>query len=432
MTRILVVDRDAANRQRLRDDLAAFEVVATADFAACSGDATNGLAAVVANAELFTTTLVALAKQLPVVLLADRPGVAEAVECMRRGAADYLPRQLQATALAAAVQRACARARRPPRGAPFALLIGDSAPMRGLFERVAAAAATDAAVLIQGESGSGKSLVARALHDASARSAAPLVRLDCAAISAHAVNEEIFGHPLVHAEPRRGGLLHAAQHGTLFLNEVAELPLEAQDNVRRFLHAGAPASAAATARLNVRIVAASRHDLQQLAASGHFRHDLLQELGTMVLPVPPLRDRGDDAVLIAQATLQRTALRLGKGALSFAADALDAIRHHPWPGNVRELVNTVERAAALSAAPTIASHLLPIGAHRGSLAPANAAPTSGSLEDFFVKFVQENEHQFTETELASKLGISRKSLWERRQRLNIPRRRTRTRTQHAP
>ena len=430
MTRILVVDRNGPSRQRLCADLAGFDLVEASDLDGCSQRSASGLAAIVANAELFTNALTVLAKQLPVLLVADTPSVAEAVDCMRRGAADYLWRPLDSEALAAAVHRACAPRRAIHKGAPFSLLIGASAPMRGLFEHIAAAAATDALVLIQGESGSGKTLVARALHDASERSAVPLVRVDCAAISAAAVNAEIFGRPTAHEELRPGrGLLHAAHRGTLFLNDVGELPLDVQGNISRFLQtsAGESAAHADTQRPDVRIVAASRHDLEQLAASGRFRRDLLQWLGAVVLHVPPLRDRGDDAVLIAQATLDRTADKLDKPGLSFAAEALDAIRHHPWPGNVRELVNVVERAAVLCAGPTIASELLAIGALRDGLPPAEATATSGSLEDFFVSFVLENQDQFTETELASKLGISRKSLWERRQRLNIPRRRTRTR-----
>ena len=428
MTRILVVDSDPPRRQRLREDLAGFELIEASDLAACSHGAANGLAAIVANAEMFAQPLTALAKQLPVLLVADTPNVAHAVDCMRRGAADYLPRPLQPEALAAAVRRACGPGRAARSSAPFSLLIGTSTPMRGLFERIAAAAATDATALVLGESGSGKALVARALHDASTRCAAPLVHLDCAAIANHAINAAIFGPPTPQTEPPGArGLLQAAHRGTLFLDEVGELSADAQSGICRFLQNRDDAFGTEpdAAPPDVRLILASRHDLHQLAASGHFRRDLLQQLGAAVLRVPPLRDRDDDAVLIAQAVLERTAAKLGKRDLSFAADALETIRRHAWPGNVRELVNVVERAAALCAEPTIASDLLAVGALRDGLPAAEGAATSGSLEDFFVSFVLENQDQFTETELASKLGISRKSLWERRQRLNIPRRRTR-------
>ena len=421
----------------MRDDLAGFQLVEASDIASCSPGSTSGLTAIVANAKLFTPPLTALAKQLPVLLVADTPSVAHAVDCMRRGAADYLPKPLQRKALAAAVRRACGRGRAPRHNAPFSLLIGASAPMHALFERIAAAAATDATVLVQGESGSGKALVARTLHDASTRRAAPLIHLDCTAIAGHAINAAIFGHPTLQTEsPAARGLLHAASGGTLFLDEVGELPQDAQGGIYRFLRSVDGTSAAENApQPNVRLIVASRHDLQQLAASGHFRSDLLQNLSAVVLRVPPLRDRDDDATLIAHAVLERTAAKLDKRGLSFTADALDAIRRHPWRGNVRELVNVVERAAALCAEPTIASDLLAIGALRDGLPAAEGSATSGSLEDFFVGFVLENQDRFTETELASKLGISRKSLWERRQRLNIPRRRTRqqspTQSEHA-
>ena len=419
-TRILVVERDAGRRRRLCTDLDGFELVELADLDGCLQRLPCGLTAIVANADTFAGPLTTLTRQLPLLLVAETPSVAEAVDCMRRGAADYLPAPLQPGALAAAVQRVRA-SDRPPSGDAGSLLIGRSAPMRELLQRIAAAGATDSSVLIQGESGSGKALVARALHDASGRRAVPLVCLDCGAIPGHAANAEIFGRPP--ARPSRG-LLHAADRGTLFLDEVGELPLNAQHSLSRYLQGDSDGD---SPRPDVRVIAASRHDLEQLAASGHFRRDLLARLCSVVLRVPPLRDRGDDVVLIAEALLARAAAKLDKPGLSFAAEALEAIRRHPWPGNARELANVAERAAALSTEPIIGCDLLAFGALRDAMPTAEAATPSGSLESFFVSFVLENQHRFTETELASKLGISRKSLWERRQRLNIPRRRTRKR-----
>ena len=179
-------------------------------------------------------------------------------------------------------------------------------------------------------------------------------------------------------------------------------------------------------------MATSHQDLRQLTANGHFLANLLEAFGQSTLHVPPLRDRGDDVVQIAQAVLDRATAKLNKPGIGFSAAALAALCNHPWPGNVRELKNTVERAAGLCDAPAIDTDLLPFDLSEGGATAEPAPETTGSLEDFFVRFVLANQDQYTETELASQLGISRKSLWERRQRLNIPRRRTRKRGPRRP
>ena len=196
--------------------------------------------------------------------------------------------------------------------------------------------------------------------------------------------------------------------------------------------ASAATDVPAAADVDVRVVATSHQDLRQLTANGHFLGGLLDQLGQTSLHVPPLRDRGDDVVQIAQSVLDRTAAKLNKPAVGFSAGALAALCNHPWPGNVRELKNAVERAAGLCDAPAIDTDLLPFDLGESGTATEPAPATTGSLEDFFVRFVLANQDQYTETELASQLGISRKSLWERRQRLNIPRRRTRKRGPRRP
>ena len=288
---------------------------------------------------------------------------------------------------------------------------------------------SDSPVLIQGEPGTGKTLVAHAVHAASKRPGR-FITLDCAAVPASAIAADLFGKDA--AEPPADGLAAAAQGGTLFLHAVGELPMDAQAKLLATLKTG---NAAAT-----RLVATTRTDLAQLAEGGHFLPDLVDLLSAFVLRVPPLRERGDDARAIATAVLARTSAQLDKHGLGFDAPALEAMRSHPWPGNVRELKNAVERAASLCHDDTIDCALLGIAqpaqhlpsdqpaADQGAALDESALPaTSGSLESFFLRFVLDNQDRYTETELATQLGISRKSLWERRQRLNIPRRRTRKR-----
>ena len=187
---------------------------------------------------------------------------------------------------------------------------------------------------------------------------------------------------------------------------------------------------ASTQAVNVRVIAATHRNLNEATNNGQFREDLYYRLNVVCLELPPLRERHNDVIEIAQWLLARTSERLNKEGVSFSADAEYAITHYHWPGNVRELENAIERAvilcdnhseisqSLLAIEPSIDSTPLPEG-------PID--PDQTSLEDYFVRFVLDNQDQLTETELADKLGISRKSLWERRQRLNIPRTKTRKR-----
>ena len=435
MTRVLVLEHDDSSRRDLRDELVrcGFDVVEAAHLDAAQHLSAQPIDAIVANALLFAEAdeLLAFAGTAPVVLAADRPSISHAVECMRRGAADYLPRPLAAGALRAAVTRAADDLRRDAAAvADFSPMIGECPAMRALFKRIGKVAQTDSTVLIQGEPGTGKELVARAVHAASRRWQGRLIAMNCATVRDSLVEAELFGHPPGAASPairatarnaHQRGLIEVAEGGTLFIDEIGEMPLQAQTRLLRVLDEGDSVA-------DMRLIAATHRDLAQLTETGHFSTDLLARLNLLTLHVPPLRERGDDVLAIAAAVLERTAVKQGKHGLAFAASALAALRRYSWPGNVRELEHAVERAAILCDDTAIDADLLAIDIRRAPPPPRRKpAETSGSLEDFFVRFVLENQDRYTETELASKLGISRKSLWERRQRLSIPRRRTRKR-----
>ena len=346
MGRILVIDSDASRRQCLCTHLADFDIAQASSIQGIGDAAVVGLTAIVADASLFdeSSELAALAKIVPVVLVSATPSVHHAVASMRAGVADYLTHPLDPGALALAVNRAANSAPAPVAVSEFAPLIGHCPAMRELFDRIKAVATTNATVLIQGASGTGKELVARALHAASKRCHARMISLNCSVVPASLICAELFGSD--DADLRRG-LVEAADGGTLFLDAIGDLPLETQERLLTLLQQGSVDGR----RFDVRLVAATHHDLKQLTENGHFRHDLFSLLHAVVLHVPPLRDRGEDVLALAQDILDRTAAKLNKRGLSFAADALYAMRCYSWPGNVRELENAVERAVILCAGP---------------------------------------------------------------------------------
>ena len=297
---------------------------------------------------------------------------------------------------------------------------------------------------MHGESGTGKELVARALHNLSKRAKAPLISVNCAAIPETLIESELFGHEkgaFTGASAGRAGLVEAADGGTLFLDEIGELPLEAQARLLRVLQEGEirRVGSVQSQKVDVRLIAATHRDLKTLAKTVQFREYLYYRLHVIALKLPALRERGSDVTEIARAFLVRQYTRMGREQLRFAHDAEQAIRHYPWPGNVRELENAIERAVILCEGTEISADLLGIDIELDDLddedfgLPAAGGQSSGnsheptedlSLEDYFQHFVLEHQDHMTETELARKLGISRKCLWERRQRLGIPRRKS--------
>ncbi|MDG9927639.1 MULTISPECIES: sigma-54 dependent transcriptional regulator [Pseudomonas] len=408
------------------------------------------------------TELIKLAEGTPVLIMTSYASLRSAVDSMKMGAVDYIAKPFDHDEMLQAVARILRdnqEARRnPPGEAPSKPagkangaaaegdigIIGSCAAMQDLYGKIRKVAPTDSNVLVQGESGTGKELVARALHNLSRRAKAPLISVNCAAIPETLIESELFGHEkgaFTGASAGRAGLVEAADGGTLFLDEIGELPLEAQARLLRVLQEGEirRVGSVQSQKVDVRLIAATHRDLKTLAKTGQFREDLYYRLHVIALKLPPLRERGADVLEIAQAFLVRQCERMGREGLRFAHDAEQAIRHYPWPGNVRELENAIERSVILCEGNEISAELLGIDIELDDLndddfaeAPSAQAAASNnheptedlSLEDYFQHFVLEHQDHMTETELARKLGISRKCLWERRQRLGIPRRKS--------
>ncbi|TKA89503.1 sigma-54-dependent transcriptional regulator [Halopseudomonas bauzanensis] len=407
------------------------------------------------------TELIRRAPNTPVLIMTSYASLRSAVDSMKLGAVDYIAKpfdheeMLQAVARiieASQQSRAAADVADPAPAADTASddtqsmgIIGASPAMLTLFKRIRKVAPTMSTVLIQGESGTGKELVARALHENSPRARAPMISVNCAAIPETLIESELFGHEkgaFTGAVAGRTGLVEAADGGTLFLDEIGELPLEAQARLLRVLQESEirRVGSVQSQKVDVRLVAATHRDLKTLARQGLFREDLYYRLNVIELRLPPLRERGDDVMLIAEALLARIGRNMGTPALHFSKEATNSIRHYQWPGNVRELENAIERAAILCDEDEISTDLLGIEpdleqertSQATSALESMRSPSSQStepaedlsLEDYFQHFVLEHQEHMTETELANKLGISRKCLWERRQRLGIPRKKT--------
>ena len=386
------------------------------------------------------TEVINKAEGVPVLIMTSYASVRSAVDSMKQGAVDYISKPFDHQDLLQLVERilttgqpgksADVRRQEPPsEGLAVEGMIGSCPAMQEVTHRISKVAPTDATVLILGESGTGKELVARALHDQSERNKARLVTVNCAAIPEQLIESELFGHEkgaFTGADKSRTGLAQAADGGTLFLDEIGELPLTAQARLLRVLQNGEVRRVGSehAHKVDIRLVSATHRDLKQLVQESKFRSDLYFRLRVVELSLPPLRDRGDDIRLLAEFLLHKVCRQLNRNPLKLDKKGLDAISAYGWPGNVRELENALERAAILCEQDTITPDLLAI---ESDIEPLTETPQPQqanqdlSLEEYFIQFVLENQGSMTETELAKRLGISRKTLWERRNRFGIPR-----------
>jgi DNA-binding NtrC family response regulator len=375
--------------------------------------------------------IIPCADATPVLIIAGYASVRSAVEAMKLGAVDYIAKPVDDDELLRKIQHLLSRQLLLRKVEALKVdtsshqlpgLVGSSPQMREVFRRVGKVAPTNATVLILGESGTGKELVARALHELSPRREAPVVAVNCAAIPENLIESELFGHEkgaFTGAVATRRGLIETADGGTLFLDEIGELPIAAQARLLRVLQEGEIRRVGSTQarRVDLRLIAATHRDLERLVTEGRFRPDLYFRLRVMEIWLPPLRARGKDIEALADFLLDKTCRRLNRATLSFSLEAKRAMREHSWPGNVRELENTIERAVILCEGGAITAELLALE----MAGDARSIADDESLASYFRRFVLEHQGRLTETELARRLGISRKALWERRQRFGIPR-----------
>ena len=370
-----------------------------------------------------------LRPHLPVIMISAHGDTRAAVQAVKGGATDYLTKPFELDDLLATIETTLAVPDAASDDPAPGNLLGHSPAMRGLHAAVLRVARSSATrILLLGESGTGKTLVAQALHDASNRAGQPFVEVNCAALPEQLIEAELFGSEkgsYTGAHQKRVGLVTQASNGTLFLDEIGELPLALQAKLLHFLENGSyrAVGASQASSADVWVVAATNRDLAEDVRQGRFREDLFYRLNVITIDIPALRERGEDILLLARHFAERQAREEQGAAISFLADAEAALLRHRWPGNVRELKNMIERLTILMPGQAIAAAQLPGPMQAAEPVGANRSPIEDQLERaerelVFDALARSAGHKGMAADL---LGISRHALKRRLQRLGIER-----------
>ena len=366
-------------------------------------------------------------REVPVVMISGHANVETAVRAVRLGADDFLEKPLSLERVLLTAAKAIERRSLLAEIASFRgksepeELLGDSPAMRRLKEEIARVAPTNARVLITGENGTGKELVARALHRLSTRSDSPLIEVNCAAIPEELIESELFGHvrgSFTGASEDRRGKFEEADGATLFLDEIGDMSARTQAKVLRALQEGRFTRVGSTRPIasDARILSATNKNLSAEIQRGQFREDLFFRLAVVPIDVPPLRERTEDIPVLARHFLEQASQRFGRRPKRLSASALEALQAYRWPGNVRELKNLIERLMILSPNPEIGPKELPAEFDREDGAEIAAdAPLREARDDFERRYILAalRRHRGNVTRTAEALQIERSNLYRK-------------------
>jgi formate hydrogenlyase transcriptional activator len=317
----------------------------------------------------------------------------------------------------------------PPAPETGHTIIGADGGLRQVWDAVRMVAPSDAAVLIHGETGTGKELIARAIHDQSQRRHGPYVKVNCAAIPAGLLETELFGHErgaFTGALTQTTGRFQLADRGTLFLDEVGDLPLELQPKLLRVLqeHEFERLGSARTVRIDVRVVAATNLDLEEMVRERRFRADLFYRLNVFPISIPPLRERSGDIPDLVWHFVRRFALRMNKDIDTIPGEVMENLQSHDWPGNIRELQNFLERAVILSKGPVFRPPLHELKAQARSAEPSAARTLADSQRDHILEALRHSGGVISgRNGAAASLGLKRNTLLYRMEKLGIEQKR---------
>jgi DNA-binding NtrC family response regulator len=377
------------------------------------------------------------APEVPVILMSGQATVETAVKATRLGALDFVEKPVGLERLLLTLRNALRQGRLERENRELRrfweeelALVGDSPPMAALRSLVERAAPSDVPVLILGENGTGKELVARAVHELSPRRAQPFVRMNCAAVPAELVESELFGHEkgaFSGAVAQRQGRFEQADGGTLFLDEIGDMPPAMQGKLLRVLQDGELTRVGGTAELkvDVRLISATNQDLDALLAQGRFREDLYYRVSTLSVRTPPLRERPADVPALVAHLVAAACRRNQWRPRRFAEDALELLKQQPWKGNVRELKNVVERALILCAADPVTASELRAALPAPAAARPGATPVEGRLADLVDAFEREVIRERLRsagghvTNAARSLGLERSHLYKKCRQLGL-------------
>jgi DNA-binding NtrC family response regulator len=373
----------------------------------------------------------------PVVMMSGHGTLDAAIRATRLGAVDFLEKPIEMERLLLTVKNALRLSTLDAEVGSMRRsvekrsgMVGSSRALSAVLEAVRRAAPTKARVLITGESGVGKELVAKAIHEMSKRADGPFIKLNCAAMSETLVESELFGHEkgaFTGADKRHLGRFERADTGTLFLDEVGELPQGTQAKLLRVLQEGEFERVGGTGpvKVDVRIIAATNRNLVDEAAAGRFREDLYYRLNVVPIQVPPLRERQDDIPALARFLLEKSCAEHEVGDKSWSADALQALQAHGWPGNVRELVHVVDRLAILVPGDTVTAADVRAALPGAKKLEGSSIPEAGALyellESFEKRILEDRITRFggNMSRAADDLGLERSHLYKKVRRLGI-------------